>query len=132
MPTSVKTGSFRQRAEEATHHLREILGLSDSKLLNVAVAQAAADEAVRNHAFRTQIVRLYDELAALNPRQRKRRSSKPRDVNLVPLPDVVGVHIDPFASFDPYAMYNSTRMPCTSCTVPAKCERPSRNIQWAP
>jgi hypothetical protein len=98
---------MQQRASDATGRLRTLFDVADLKVLSAAVAEAAADEAVRNPAFRTRVRRLYDELAALSPgrpRPLTRLGESQAEGEPVPLPGTEAIHIDPFAPLDPYIL----------------------------
>jgi len=104
-PTSLKTQNMQHRTRLATQQLQELTGADDAKLLSAAVAEAAAEEASYNAAFRTTVRRIYDELRSqASTPTGSRRSGKTQSVVLVPLPGTEGARFDPFAPLDPYAL----------------------------
>src|SRR5260221_8871634 len=115
-----RSRSIQQRAADATGRLRTVLGVDvgvdggELKVLSAAVAEAAAEEAMRNLEFRSRVRRIYDEFAALpapsspsplsatsSPRSRMPASAVPPAIELVPLPGAEGIPVDPFAPVDP-------------------------------
>ncbi len=103
--TSHKRQSVQQRTKSATDQLRALTGAEDGKLLSAAVAEAAAEEAARNGAFRATVRAIYDELRLqATTTTRTRQSGTANAVELVPLPGTEGARFDPFAPLDPYAL----------------------------
>lgn len=97
--------TVQQRVKVATQQLRELVDADDVKLLNAAIAEAAAAEAVRNMEFRATVRRLYEDLSALPATATKaQRSQEHPSSTLVPLPGSEGARFDPFAPLDPYAL----------------------------
>jgi hypothetical protein len=90
----------------ATAHLREVLGLDDLKLLSTALAEIVADEAARNPGFANRIRSVYQELVSLKAtRPLRSPTTKPADVDLVPIGSVEHYKHDPYAPLDPNYLY---------------------------
>ncbi len=97
--------TMQQRVKVATQQLRELIGADDVKLLNAAITEAAAAEAVRNTAFRAVVRRLYEDLSTQpTSATRTQRSRERSSTELIPLPGSEGARFDPFAPLDPYAL----------------------------
>lgn len=104
MQTTVKPQTFRDRAAEATHALRDVVGIRDLKLLSASVAEAAAEEAKRNSAFAERIRAISEELSELQRATYDKPRGKVKDVELTPLPGTDGIFVDPYAPLDPYLL----------------------------
>ncbi len=103
--TTPKPLTMQQRTKVALQQLRELTDADDVKLLNAAINEAAAVEAVRNSAFRATIRRIYEDLSALpSSATRGRRIREQSPVELIPLPGSEGARFDPFAPLNPYAL----------------------------
>ena len=97
--------TIQQRVKVATQQLRELVDADDVKLLNAAIAEAAAAEAVRNMGFRATVRRLYEDLSALPaPVKKAQRSQEQPLSKLVPLPGSEGARFDPFAPLNAYTL----------------------------
>lgn len=95
-----------QRGALATKRLRAVLGVDDVKLLSTALAEVAAEEAVTNRDFANRVHATYIELAAQKPiRRNPTHKTAVNEVELVPVIDMTGIRIDPFASLDPYLLH---------------------------
>jgi hypothetical protein len=96
---------MQQRSVQATTSLREVLGLSDTKILSTALAEVAAEEARHNPDFAQRIRETYAELEQLNT-SRATRSRKPATLHseLIPLRSIEGLRFDPHAPVDPYML----------------------------
>lgn len=101
MSTTISKPTVQQRAVAATAQLKRSLGLDDLKLLSAAVAEAAAQEVVKNPEFSTRVRSIYAELASSPVRQSRSRASQQPLSQLVPLPGNEGMRFDPFAPLDP-------------------------------
>lgn len=103
MSVTIKPRTVQQRAADATHTLRTMLGLDDLRLLSASVAEATAEEIARNERFSQRIRDLYAELAS---RQGIKRTNQKLalPVELVPLPGSENVRVDPFAALDPFLL----------------------------
>lgn len=103
--TTPKPLTMQQRMRVATQQLRDLIDADDVKLLNAAITEAAAAEAVRNTVFRATIRRIYNDLSELpsNGTKAQRMRAHP-SIELVPLPGSEGARFDPFAPLDPYAL----------------------------
>jgi hypothetical protein len=107
--TMPKEPTAQQRAQVATAQLRALVAADDAKLLNAAIVEAAAEEALRSATFRASVRRVYDELTAhqrnstRNGTRAQRGKGQP-PAELVPLPGSEGARFDPFAPLDPYAL----------------------------
>src|SRR5690348_15134447 len=114
MSATLSTATVTERGALATKRLRERLGLDNLKLLSTAVAEAAADEIERNPAFVARVQAIYQELVSRQPtRPLRTRKAQIEDVELVPVVDMSGVTLDPFAPLDPYLLhhiYGSTQL----------------------
>lgn len=75
------------------------LDLKDLKRLAAALAEAAAEEVVRNRAFADRVRALYAEVPAST---RKPPGVTAFDIDLVPIRRIEGREIDPAAPLDPY------------------------------
>src|SRR6478735_8892244 len=96
--TTLKPLTVQQRTKVATEQLRELIDADNVKLLNAALTEAAAAEAVRNTAFRAAIRRIYEDLSRLpSSPTRTQRSREQSSVKLIPLPGSEGARFDPFA-----------------------------------
>lgn len=107
MTTATKAPTLNQRAITATAHLREVLQLDDIKVLSVAVAEVAADEAENNARFAERIRAVYQELLASRKTQPLRQKRGNPDIATVPLIPIAGVSdddIDPFAPLSAYRL----------------------------
>jgi hypothetical protein len=102
--TTSRRQANQQRVRDATAQLQSLIGATDLKLLNAAVTEAAAAEAVYNPAFRRTVQRIYEELSAKPTRVIAPRAQAPSHPELLPLPGTEGARFDPFAPLDPYAL----------------------------
>jgi hypothetical protein len=103
--TTPKALSTQERTRVAIQRLRELINADDMKLLNAAIAEAAAAEAARNADFRATLRRVYEDLRAhASSAARSQRSREQPAVALIPLPGSEGARFDPFAPLDPYAL----------------------------
>jgi len=102
--TRDKAPSVQQRGKAATQRLQALIGGDDLKLLNAAMAEAAAEEAARNLTFRATIRRLYEDMREQPVTTRSRQPVDYASVKLTPLPGSEGARFDPFAPLDPYAL----------------------------
>ena len=103
MSVIVKSQTVQQRSAEATRTLRALLGLNDLKLLSASIAEAAAEEIVRNERFSGRVRNIYAELESKQqtPTSHRRQT---HDVELTPLPGAEHVRVDPFAPLDPFLL----------------------------
>lgn len=97
------TMTAQQRGAEATRRLREVLGLSDLKVLATALAEIAADEAQHNVDFGDRIRHAYREIELLPTQNRSSRkiASKPK---LIPIAAPGVVDIDPHGDLNPFSL----------------------------
>ena len=96
--TTPKALSTQERTRVAIQRLRELINADDMKLLNAAIAEAAAAEAARNADFRATLRRVYEDLRAhASSAARSQRSREQPAVALIPLPGSEGARFDPFA-----------------------------------
>jgi hypothetical protein len=73
-----KAPSLTQRSAQALAQLAEIVERSDTKLLAVALAEGAVNEAERNRGFARSLQLLYDALATSAKPPRAKPTAKPR------------------------------------------------------
>jgi hypothetical protein len=80
------------------------LELDDLKRLAVALAEAAAEEVIRNRAFAERVLALYAEVPTA---ARRVKVSSAFDVELVPIKNIEGREINPAAPLDPYFLLDA-------------------------
>jgi hypothetical protein len=109
-----KAPTIAQRATEATARASRFLHLEDTKRLAAAIAEAAADELVRNHAFAELVRGRYGQLAPRKPVRTTPRTTTPRpkmtgvtlpDDDLIPIKRIEGQRITLAGPVDPYFLH---------------------------